>query len=181
MKSGQRVDASRLDFTQINLQDIAHHLTSINRFGGALPLDQHYSVAQHSILLAKYAYEKGQVEAARGCLMHDATEAYLGDILGPLKPLLSDYLKIENELMALIVDKYKLNMLEIVTVYDKCILLDEALAFFPDRYQDFVGQKSSYTGRNLEPLGVTPQNDISNLAQVRQLFLYWCHKLGIKD
>jgi uncharacterized protein len=68
----------------IHIRDIAHHLALINRFNGAT--ETPYSVAQHSVLVADLLLAKKQ--PAHVCLwglLHDAHEAYLGDLTTPVK------------------------------------------------------------------------------------------------
>ena len=69
----------------IDIRDIAHHLALLNRFNGAT--ERHYSVAQHSFLVAQYM-PGGKTEKLCA-LLHDAHEAYTGDITTPLKKLLA--------------------------------------------------------------------------------------------
>lgn len=63
----------------ICLEDIAHALSNICRFTGHSR--QFYSVAQHSILCARYAPDWLQASM----LFHDASEAYLCDVSRPVK------------------------------------------------------------------------------------------------
>lgn len=95
----------------ISLVDIGEHLSKINRFVGATRVP--ISVAEHSVCamgLAAHEYPERSVltastafEAARGVhvlrrllLLHDAHEAYVGDMSSPLKELCPDYRRIEE-------------------------------------------------------------------------------------
>lgn len=74
---------------QIDIRDIAHALSNICRFGGHTR--EFYSVAQHSCLVSHLIYSpeihsiKGANELQLIALLHDASEAYLGDVVKPLK------------------------------------------------------------------------------------------------
>ena len=85
----------------ICIEDIAHALSRLPRFGGHL--NRHYSVAQHSVLSARRAKNKKDKKAA---LMHDASEAYILDMPTPIKARLLDYKEHENTLMCRIFDKF---------------------------------------------------------------------------
>lgn len=178
--SGRRIYLENLSIEDIQIEDIAHHLTKICRYGGALGLNQHYSVAQHSVLLAQYARQWGYgLDVQRALLMHDATEAYLGDVVSGLKQLLPDYRKIELRVAELIYTKYKIQqdggIQTIVKEFDTRILLDEALAFVPQHYDHFKEQLHS-----MEPLGVRPLPE-GNLQITYNSFLAYCNLLEIKD
>ena len=64
---------------EVELIDVAHSLAQQCRFNGHT--SQFWSVAQHSILCANLAAP----EAKRFALFHDAAEAYVGDMIRPLK------------------------------------------------------------------------------------------------
>jgi uncharacterized protein len=83
------------------VEDVALNLSHINRFTGSS--EQPYSVCQHSIYVSLLFEDK--TLALQG-LMHDAVEAFLGDVSQPLKRLLPDYRKIELECEAAICKKY---------------------------------------------------------------------------
>ena len=87
----------------IDVNDIAHALSRLPRFGGHL--NRHYSVAQHSVLCAKRAKT---LENKRAALMHDASEAYLLDIPTPIKARLLEYKLHEKKLMSVIFTKYNI-------------------------------------------------------------------------
>lgn len=64
---------------EVFIQDIAHHLAQKCRWAGATKW--HYSVAQHSVYVSQLVNATWALEA----LLHDASEAYNGDLIRPLK------------------------------------------------------------------------------------------------
>jgi hypothetical protein len=70
----------------IRIEDIAHALARISRFNGHTSGDYAYSVAQHSVVVSTLVGLTDPDQALVG-LLHDAEEAYLGDIARPLKEL----------------------------------------------------------------------------------------------
>jgi hypothetical protein len=86
------VEVSMLDPKpeQITLKDIAHHLAMICRYGGATPL--FYSVASHSMYVADILPDELKAEG----LLHDAAEAYVGDMVKGLKRHMAYYREIED-------------------------------------------------------------------------------------
>src|SRR5215213_8156131 len=82
--SGRWVNPFDPDPDQLDLGDIARALANQCRFGGHSRV--FYSVAQHSVIVSRLVEERGgHTEDAFAALMHDATEAYLGDMPHPLK------------------------------------------------------------------------------------------------
>src|ERR1044071_4781738 len=82
--SGRRVNPFDPDPDQIDIGDIGRALANQCRFGGHCRV--FYSVAQHSVIVSEIVERRGgDVEDAFAALMHDATEAYLGDMPHPLK------------------------------------------------------------------------------------------------
>ena len=74
----------------VKAEDLTHTLAHLPRFGGALRT--HYSVAQHSVLCAALVWQRTRDRnAALVALLHDAHEAYLGDIKGPVKALIETW------------------------------------------------------------------------------------------
>jgi uncharacterized protein len=82
--SGRWVNPFDPDPEQLDAGDIARALANQCRFGGHSRA--FYSVAQHSVIVSRLVEERGgDAEDAFAALMHDATEAYLGDMPHPIK------------------------------------------------------------------------------------------------
>ena len=82
--SGRFVNPFDPDPTQLDIQDIARALANTCRFGGHCR--SFYSVAQHSVIVSELVEQRGgDPEDVFAALMHDAGEAYLGDMPHPLK------------------------------------------------------------------------------------------------
>ncbi len=95
----------------INLQDIALALSNYCRFGGHLT--SHYSVAEHSILVWQLCPNSLKPAA----LLHDASEAYLGDVIKPLKNLLGDvYKELEDKWTTEIFLKYGVPLNDLIAI-----------------------------------------------------------------
>ena len=78
--TGRYVNPLDLKVEDIDIEDIAHHLSNQCRFSGATAFQ--YSVAQHSVLVSDVL---GGTSFEFEGLMHDAQEAYLQDMPRPLK------------------------------------------------------------------------------------------------
>jgi len=81
--TGKRVDPLNMRPEDIDILDIAQALGNICRFGGHTR--RFYSVAEHSLEVANLVSNKAKLPA----LLHDAQEAYIGDIIRPIKGSLS--------------------------------------------------------------------------------------------
>lgn len=87
--SGGFYDFVDLHESEYDITDIAHNLSRICRYTGAV--EKHYSVGQHSVLVS-YAVDK---EHALSALMHDASETFMNDLNSPLKALIPAYKRLE--------------------------------------------------------------------------------------
>lgn len=91
--SRKEVDLKIPDPDSITEEDLAHHLSLIYRYNGVAE----YSVLRHSLELAKLVErmpisdEDEKTELMLWALLHDASEAYLGDVVSPLKGMLLSF------------------------------------------------------------------------------------------
>ncbi|MEK0337335.1 MAG: hypothetical protein QQN41_07870 [Nitrosopumilus sp.] len=98
--SGKLLDLNNPKIEDINIRDIAHSLSMICRFNGCV--DKFYSVAEHSVKAYLLVKQENKLEA----LLHDAVEAYIGDVTRPLKSLLPEYRAIELKWSKVISQKF---------------------------------------------------------------------------
>ena len=102
-RSGIEFEPLNPRLVQIRIEDIAHALSYICRWGGHLT--RFYSVGQHSIHVSDILPDKLKLKG----LLHDAQEAYIGDCVKPLKVSLKDYQKIENRLWLAICERFDID------------------------------------------------------------------------
>lgn len=101
-RSGKRFDLFHPKPDQIDIKDIAFALALQCRFNGHC--SRFYSVAEHSIIMSWNV----PISLKLCALMHDATEAYIGDMVKPLKDHLSEFKRIEENIWRVIANKYGL-------------------------------------------------------------------------
>lgn len=82
--SGATVDLLEFTPEMVNLEDVAQSLSLTCRYNGHLP--NFYSVAEHSVRVSQWLQSAGYDEDIQLTgLLHDAAEAYVGDMVRPLK------------------------------------------------------------------------------------------------
>lgn len=130
---------------EVCIEDIAHALSMLCRFGGHCL--RFYSVAEHSVLLARAAPGPHKLWA----LLHDAAEAYVLDMVRPVKPHLVGYSEIEARVMRAICVHFHLHLdsPSIIKTLDRQMLSDE-------REQNMAPAPEPWKNA-AEPLGVTLQ------------------------
>ena len=77
--TGKKIDPFNPDPDCIVIEDIAHALGMLCRFGGHCT--EFYSVAEHSVHVSNLV----PIGFELWGLLHDATEAYIGDVVRPIK------------------------------------------------------------------------------------------------
>lgn len=119
--SGVLFDVFNPKEEDIHIEDIAHALSNICRYGGHSP--KFYSVAQHCVMCS---YEKGTDQEKLEFLMHDASEAYLADMPRPIKRNMPQYVDIEDKLLEIIFKKFNLTF----PLTDKVHNVDDSILEF---------------------------------------------------
>lgn len=129
VNSGDRFHYLEPGKSIISIRDIATSLSKECRFTGHC--FGHYSVAQHSVLVSHLVPKKFAMYG----LLHDASEAYTGDINKPLKELLGEVFKrIERRVQAEIYRRFGLDPNEPEAVHhaDMVMLMTEKRDLMPD-------------------------------------------------
>lgn len=141
---------------QIDIQDIAHALSMTCRYNGHSA--EFCSVAEHSVLVSCLieAYEPTYTFEA---LMHDAAEAYVGDVITPLKRLLPDFQAIELLCEETIEQKFSLALdwREKTKAADRLAYNIERLNLFPHLVDAHPEWEVPERLRNTKPYCLPPE------------------------
>lgn len=111
---------------QFSLKDIVWALSHVNRYSGHCLWP--YSVLHHSCFIASRMFiDIGDSKLALQGLMHDATEAYMGDVPRPIKRLVPKYTEVEEQMQKQLFTHFGIDpvMDPRVKDYDNRILMDE--------------------------------------------------------
>jgi len=147
MYSGKIIDFNFISAADIDICDIAHNLSNICRFNGACP--HFYSIAEHSFLISEFVPPRYELWA----LLHDAHEAYFGDITTPLANYLGreKISKLKSAIDQSIVSAFNItntsNVLKTVKEWDERVTNAEGSLFFPNNWPSisFFPLKASKT------------------------------------
>lgn len=174
--SGRRFFVLEPDPAEVCIEDIAHALSHVCRFGGHCRT--FYSVAQHSVHVSRLVPS----HLARWGLMHDATEAYVGDVIRPLKRQLRVYAEIESRVEEAIIRALGLPRIDIDDI--TALKRADVIALATERRDVHVvahSLRDSFVWHEDE-LGVEPDPEpIAPLPPTgaRELFLARARELGL--
>ena len=101
-QGGHQIFFNNPEKSGIDIADIARALSRIPRFVGHTR--EFCSVAQHCVLASYLCRNK------MWALMHEAAEAFMGDIPGPLKRMFPDLCALERRLLSAVADKFELHV-----------------------------------------------------------------------
>lgn len=134
----------------VDIRDVARGLSNACRYAGQTK--KFYSVAEHCVLVSMYV----PWQYAREALVHDASEAYIGDMIRPLKhqPEMSEFRRAEAAIEVAVLEAMKIvstpTSRAAIKDVDNRILVDEisTLSAAPSLYLDCPPLNT------LKPLGV---------------------------
>lgn len=139
--SGHYFDYTAPESATIRIESIAHALSNLCRFLGHT--NEFYSVAQHSVFVSHLV----PPEHALAGLLHDAAEAFVGDVVRPLKTLLPEYKALEKRIEGTVLSTFGLlGIPHCVKHADLVMLATERRDLMPDH----EGEWETLTG--IEPL-----------------------------
>ena len=156
-RKGNKVDVRNPQPEQFDIEDIAYALSNTCRFNGHC--SGFYSVAEHSVVVAQRLPPNLRLAG----LLHDATEAYLGDIPSPIKQFLPDYKAIEDRFEEAVIRAFDLeldaNAWQQVKQADLDALYTEAHFLIPSQGKDwayFQGPQKFKVNYDLKPVCLPP-------------------------
>lgn len=172
--TGKRFDLLNPTIDMICLKDIAISLSNLCRYTGSI--SYFYSVAEHSINVSSLLDDDLKVYG----LLHDAAEAYIGDINSPLKSIINKLTngrlrQIENRIQDLIFEKFNLD-----DKYDKdsvhnadiMMLITEHKQLFENDLEWECDKELSYTHIKL---------NLWHPITAYSRFIAECAEFGLKD
>lgn len=171
------VDLLNPEASMIDIQDIASALSKICRFGGHCR--KFYSVAEHSWLTFSIAFRHGQrsPQVLKAVLLHDAAEAYIGDVVTPLKRKLPLVAEIEAKLIKAIGERFSIDFdkcKEEIKRYDNAMIKAELSYEFPWNLSMFSSLSDVVVSK-------IPELQFMNHEEAKEVFLREASWLGLLD
>lgn len=120
---------NHLKCNTLDLEVVGLALSGINRFFG----QTRFTVAQHSVNMARIFIYQGKTELAKQALLHEVAEAFMGDLASPVKRAFPMFKEIEESLIKKTFGCFDLTypMHREVHELDHQIMINEAFAHMP--------------------------------------------------
>lgn len=159
--SGQPFDFIHPEMYRVDVEYIAWAISKICRYSGQCCAD--YKVGQHSVLVSLLVPQEYALQG----LLHDAAEAYINDMVSPVKALCEDYKVIEKRVEQAIFPKLGLPypLHPSVKQADRVLLATEKRDLLP-----FDKEFWDNLGPSIEPLP-DPIRPIEDWREVYKLFM----------
>ncbi len=151
--SGKFFDILKPEEYEYDIEEIATALSNLCRYTGHV--NTFYSVAEHSVLVSRIVPER----LALAGLLHDASEAYLGDVSSPLKKLLPEYKRIEDRVQRAISGAFGITEgLDHPEVHaaDKRMYWQERQSVANNGVKDTLWHQDLRATRKVEAMGMSP-------------------------
>lgn len=170
----------------ICMNDIANGLAMDCRYAGQGLTSRYYSVAEHSVHMAEYAWrDTGKGLVALATLLHDAAEAYLNDLPRAVKKAVDlsggGYSSVESRISAVVWEKYNVDGVFADARLGGYIKdLDRRIV--PLEKEAICRHKLEWAYDQFEPLvGATIQcwNPYDAKREFAELYYNLCHTLGL--
>lgn len=174
---GNLIDLFEFKPEDIDIEEVAHSLSNLCRYNGMTK--KFYSVAEHCVLMTRHAREQwlDNEQVQKAALLHDASEAYVGDVTYHLKKVVLDFSYYEDQILNAIFKKYNVDFSgqieEDVHWLDRCICVDEMKQLMNGIDPTLVLPADEFRGLGIECQAWEP-------SQARQEYLKECKKLGIQ-
>jgi 5'-deoxynucleotidase YfbR-like HD superfamily hydrolase len=165
--SGRFFDLLRPEEYEFDVEEIATALSNICRYTGHV--NSFYSVAEHSVLVSRLLPSN----LALCGLLHDSSEAFVGDVSSPLKRLMPQYQEIEERVQRAIAGYYNLPypFPEAVHEADKRMYWQERQEVANNGVRDKLWHQDLRATRKVAAKGMTP-------TMARRMFLTEFNKLS---
>lgn len=161
--SGQMLKPLEICVQDIALDDIAHALSLLCRGGGHLR--HFYSVGQHCLNCAREAQaRKWSARTVLGCLLHDASEAYIADMIRPVKKHFPNYRELEDKILTVVYEHFGLGDMDGEEYRRICQIDNEML-------ENEIPVLMNRTGKiEIAQLYSTPDFSVQDMAGIQQAY-----------
>lgn len=178
--TGRLVDPFHLTPEDVSLDDLAMRLPRIHRWAASVP----YTVAEHWIAAAVFCtLGKPAIRTiARWAFLHDAAEAWLGDVPSPMKRDLAwsecSYVEVENRILGVVAERFNLGPppIEMLDAVDGTLRTVERCLFF----STITVEERERLGQVIDPYGLRRTGREPTSQDIRDVFMGVANSLGIE-